>query len=84
MCRLPTATHVWVWKSFLRGLNPIYMDQIPELGGPVCCGVSPFAQDVRQAMRATHRYAQKINLAAITSQNGLTSTAYCLAHPLTD
>ena len=75
------ATHVWVWKSFLRGLNPIYMDQLPELGGPVCCGISPFAEDVRQAMGATHRYAQKINLAAMTPQNGLASTAYCLANP---
>jgi len=75
------ATHVWVWKSFLRGLNPIYMDQIPELNGPVCCGVSPYAEDVRQAMGATRRYSQKINLATMTPQNDLASTAYCLAHP---
>jgi len=78
------ATHVWIWKSFLRGLNPIYMDQLPELGGPVCCGISPFAEDVRQAMGATHRFAQKMNLAALAPCPKLTSTEYCLANPGTE
>ncbi len=73
------ATHVWVWKSFTRGINPIYMDQLPDLGGPVCCPISPHAEDVRKAMGYSRRYADKMNLAAMTPRNGLSSTAYCLA-----
>lgn len=74
------ATHVWVWKSFLRGINPIYMDQLPELGGPLVAPISPHAEDVRKAMGHTRGYAEKMNLAAMTPQGDKSSTAYCLAH----
>lgn len=77
---LDRATHVWVWKSFIRGINPIYMDQLGDLGGPVCCPISPHAEDVRKAMGSTRGYADKMNLAAMTPRNGISSTAYCLAH----
>jgi hypothetical protein len=73
------ATHVWVWKSFTRGLNPIYMDQLGEQGGPACCPISPYADDVRRAMGHTHDYAEKIDLAAMTPHGEKSSAAYCLA-----
>jgi hypothetical protein len=62
----------WVWKSFLRGHNPIFMD--PYDG-------SVRWEPIRAAMGHTRRLAQKINLAAMTPQNHLASTKYCLAQP---
>jgi hypothetical protein len=73
------ATHVWVWKSFARGLNPIYMDQLTEQGAPACCPISPYADDVRNAMGHARNYAEKMDLAAMTPQTRLSSTGYCLA-----
>jgi hypothetical protein len=60
----------WVWKSFLRGLNPIYMDPLDRKrshDGP------------RAAMGDTLRYARRVNLAAMTPQEALASSRYCLA-----
>lgn len=67
----------WVWKSFLRGHNPIFMD--PYDG-------SVLAKDrgwepLRTALGHTRRLAERINLAAMTPHPDLASTAYCLAQP---
>ncbi|MBW3624186.1 MAG: DUF4038 domain-containing protein [Armatimonadetes bacterium] len=62
----------WVWKSFLRGLNPIYMDPMFE---------EAKHEAVRKAMGHTWRIAMKLNLAAMTPQPDLSSTRYCLADP---
>ncbi len=72
--------HQWVWKSFLRGLNPIYMDRIAAITG---CpqGDIPGAEGVRQAMGHTRTMADRMNLAAMTPRNDLASTEYCLADP---
>ena len=68
----------WVWKSLLRGLNPIFMD--PYDGGVL----GPRADDkwnpVRRDMGHALRYARRMNLAAMTPQGNLASTGYCLAH----
>jgi hypothetical protein len=69
------GTRVWVWKSFCRGLNPIFMDVTPPLGD----WTLSTANEVRQAMGHTLTYARKMNLTAMTPQNGLASTGYCLA-----
>ncbi len=62
---------VWVWKSFCRGLNVLFMEEPMP---------SPTWQDsARQGMKQTRQYAEKINLAAMTPQNQLASTGYCLA-----
>jgi hypothetical protein len=62
----------WVWKSFLRGLNPIYMDPLFE---------EAKHEAVRKAMGQTWRLAAKMNLAQMTPQPDLCSTGYCLAAP---
>jgi len=62
---------VWVWKSFLRGLNPIFMDPIER--------DTPGLVSARQAMGETRLYAQRMNLAAMAPRNDLSSTSYCLA-----
>lgn len=79
------ADHAWVWKSFLRGYHPIYMDPV-DLAEPD--GVMTFARAnayavvlARPAMGHTRAYAERVNLAAMTPRNDLASTQYCLAHP---
>ncbi len=70
----------WVWKSFLRGHNPIFMDSydnsVAGEGRP-----DQWEEGVRRAMGQTRVYADKLNLAAMTPQNDLASTKYCLADP---
>ncbi len=70
---------VWVWKSFVRGHHPIYMD---PLGKPdwVRAGEAEM-QGARQAMGDTRRFAERVNLVAMTPCNGLSSTRCCLAAP---
>jgi hypothetical protein len=79
------ADHAWVWKAFLRGYNPIYMDPL-DLSQPD--GVFPYAKAsakavalARPAMGHTRAYAEKMNLAAMTPRNELSSSEYCLANP---
>jgi hypothetical protein len=61
----------WVWKSFTRGLHPIYMDPLDE---------DATREGARRAMGHTRRFAERMNLAAMTPQDGLSSTKYCLAN----
>ena len=65
----------WVWKSFLRGHNPIFMD--PYDGSVV--GEDRGWEPIRAAMGDTRRLAQRINLAAMLPQSDLASTKYLLA-----
>ena len=69
----------WVWKSFLRGLNPIFMD--PYQGEILSAGSKDRWEPVRAALGHTRRFAERISLAAVTPQPDLASTGYCLAQP---
>jgi hypothetical protein len=68
----PGADSDWVWRSFTRGLNPIYMD--PVDGDPAHTGV-------RRAMGQTLGYARRLDLVNTTPRGDLASTAHCLANP---
>jgi len=71
---------VWVWKSFTRGHNPIYMD--PLKGKPIDYRVAPATMEAaRLAMGHTLRYAEKMNLAAATPSKEVSSTRYALGDP---
>lgn len=61
----------WVWRSFLRGMNPIVMDHYD----------GPKWNAIRRAMGEARAYADRMDLAAMTPRNSLSSTAYCLADP---
>jgi hypothetical protein len=74
------GTHQWVWKSFLRGMNVLYMDRIVAVTGNPS-GEIPNADDVRNAMGVTRKLADRIDLAHMTPHNTLASTGYCLANP---
>ncbi len=68
----------WVWKSFLRGHNPLFMD--PYDGAVLGTPGDPRWEPVRRALGDTRRLAERLNLAATRPENRLASTGYCLAH----
>lgn len=70
----------WVWKSFLRGLNPIFMDPYLDRNYQD----DPHKEEwplIRKNMGYALAYAQKVNLAALLPRSDLSSTNYCLANP---
>jgi len=69
----------WVWKSFLRGHNPIFMD--PYDHGVLGKGPTNQWDAVRVALGATRRLAERVNLAAMLPSPDLASTKFCLANP---
>ncbi len=69
----------WVWKSFLRGLNPIFMD--PYKQEVLAGGADSKWEPVRRAMGVTRRLADRVSLAAMTPRGELASSGYCLANP---
>lgn len=70
----------WVWKSFLRGLNPIYMDCWD--GSILSKGFDlETAKGVRRSMGHVLRWSRRVNLAAMTPRSDLASSRYCLANP---
>jgi hypothetical protein len=85
-----------VWKSFVRGYNPIFMDPWWPLYIESMPEVTPWAfvggiakdrrdypdwEPTRRAMGDTRRYAAKMDLAAMTPRPELASTCCCLANP---
>ena len=69
----------WVWKSVLRGLNPIFMD-------PYRHDVWDHRRDaqwerVRRAMGAARRVADRMRLAAMTPRPEFAISRYSLANP---
>jgi hypothetical protein len=75
----------WVWKSFLRGENPIFMDpwrsgsdyQFPPFD-------DPNAMDVRRNLGYVRAFSTRVNLATTTPRGDLASSGYCLARPSGD
>ncbi|MEB2360575.1 MAG: hypothetical protein HUU41_01155 [Bryobacteraceae bacterium] len=64
--------NVWVWKSFCRGLNVLFMEELLP---------SPTWQDsARLAMGQTRRYANKMDLASMKPEPAIARGGYCLAH----
>ncbi|MEK7675952.1 MAG: DUF6298 domain-containing protein [Verrucomicrobiota bacterium] len=70
----------WVWKSFLRGLNPVFMD--PFDGRILSKGSDPkWAEAIRKSMGYALQWSRRIDLTAMTPRAGLASSKYCLANP---
>jgi len=67
---------VWVWKCFLRGLNPVNYMEPRHLRD-----TSPKLESARSAMGQTVRLSRRVNLAAMTPRPDLASSRYCLADP---
>jgi hypothetical protein len=69
----------WVWKSFLRGHNPIFMD--PYDGAVLGTKFDAKWKPIHAAMGQVRRLAERIDLAAMQPHNKLASTGYCLSRP---
>lgn len=76
----------WVWKSFLRGHNPLFMDRIVDLTNRIVtwAGLTPaedipHAEEIRKAMGNTVKLSRRFNLAEMLPMPELASTGYCLA-----
>jgi hypothetical protein len=67
----------WVWKSFCRGLNPIFMDPYRDVR--VGHRYDPGFDDVRRNMGHTLAYARRIDLVRMVPRGELCSSGYCLA-----
>lgn len=67
----------WVWKSFLRGHNPIFMD--PYDGSVLGTPGDQTWEPIRVAMGHTRRLAERVNLTALTPRPEIASTGYGLA-----
>jgi len=69
----------WVWKTFARGHNPIFMDpyddKVLQKRPKLDC------EGIRRAMGQTLRLAERIALAEMAPHGELVSTKYCLANP---
>jgi len=69
---------VWVWKTFTRGLNPLFMD---TYDAKVLGKVRPQDDGPRRAMGQALALSRRIHLARSTPRGELASTGYCLAEP---
>ena len=73
------GNQAWVWKSFTRGYNPLFMD--PYDGEVLGQRLDPRWDPIRKSLGYTLMYTNKMNLAAMQPRNDLASTKYCLANP---
>ncbi len=73
------GNYAWVWKSFLRGLNPIFMDPYRDarLGGKY----DTRWDLLRKNLGYARSYAERIDLASALPHGELCSSGYCLANP---
>jgi hypothetical protein len=75
----------WVWKSFTRGLNPIFMDPYSNYASIIWQGQlspnSPTTISVRANLTYILKYANRMNLEMMTPRADLCSSRYCLANP---
>lgn len=62
----------WVWKTFTRGLHPIFMDPIDD---------KPTHAAVRRALGHVLHFASRMNLAEAQPHGDLASSGFCLAAP---
>ncbi|NLH15612.1 MAG: family 16 glycosylhydrolase [Phycisphaerae bacterium] len=84
----------WVWMSFCRGMNPLFMDPYnraqtrqtkpqdtwtDHLSGVP--DLEPKWEPVRKAMGVTRMLARRFDLAAFKPLNNLASSGFCLAEP---
>jgi hypothetical protein len=67
----------WVWMSFLRGHNPIFMD--PYRGDVLRRGSEAEWKRIRRALGVVRGLAEELDLSGMTPSIGAVSSGYCLA-----
>ena len=89
--------YVWAWKSFMRGLNPIFMDSWKPIPGKmttpemdwafVTGGISRLSRDypdyaaLRDNMGYINDLSKRVDLTNMKPREDLSTTKYCLANP---
>jgi hypothetical protein len=73
------GTVEWAWKSFLQGMNPLFMD--PYDGVVLGNRFDPRFEPVRRAMGQIARLSRELELAAMRPRSEIVSTGYCLGAP---
>jgi len=73
------GNQAWVWKSFTRGHNPIFMD--PYDGVVLGSKFDSKWEPIRRSMGYARRYAVRMDLARMLPRADLASTKFCLANP---
>lgn len=85
----------WVWKTFCRGMNPLFMDPYREVEPQDKAKqkttwtnhltnlptLDPKWEPIRKNLGYTRRYAERMDLVRAVPHNELASTRYCLANP---
>jgi hypothetical protein len=74
------GNQAWVWKSFTRGLNPIFMDSYD--GVVLGKKFDPKFEPIRYSMGYALKFTDRMDLNKCKPMNDLSSTGYCLANPL--
>jgi hypothetical protein len=69
----------WVWKSLVRGHNPLFMD--PYDGAVLGNRFDPQWEPIRRNLGYARRLAGRLDLATMSPQDDLASTNFCLADP---
>ena len=69
----------WVWKTFLRGHHPIFMDRYD--GVVLSNGRDAEWEPIRQAMGVVHRLSREVDLAKLRPHPELAHGGFCLADP---
>ena len=77
------GSQAWVWKTFCRGMNPLFMD--PYLHDTFFTGPLPQPDPkwdpIRDSLGYTRRFAERMDLTRARPAGDLASTRYCLAVP---
>src|SRR5262249_55140252 len=68
-----TASYPIVWESFMRGLNPTYLEA--DLANPSA------DENVRNSMGYTLKYSQLVDLSSMSPSSEVCSSGYCLINP---
>lgn len=81
----------WAWKTFMRGMQPIFMDPWMPLPGTGDPGLVPMddknSRDypdwapLRASMGHIRKFADEIDLSTCFPRGALSSSGYCLADP---
>lgn len=68
--------NIWAWRTFMRGMNPLFMEEL---------SASPTWQDsARRGMGQVVRYAMRVNLSAMVPDAKRSTTGYCLSDGRTE
>lgn len=89
--------YMWAWKSFLRGLNPIFMDSWKRIPGKMTPEEVDFAfvtgdinrldrdypdyPPLRDNLGYINQFARRVDLKNMKPRPDLSTTRFCLANP---